>query len=366
MGAATTKYLHFSAGTTPKSGATPNTTSTNSGSAGGGTASQNTGSTTPTFTGSEVTSGGSTVITAASVSGGVLTLTSASHTHKVTAAGTVEAHTHTYTKPAAHTHTYDKTTSISLTDGTAPSLTANTTASGGIQYVHSQGTFSAGTTPKESASFSGTATTALVTGGTTKYMKFSAGTTPKSSASFAGTNSKDVVTDGTTYYLDHGHTGATATTKYLSASASGTAVGATGIASVAPYGHTHTYDKTTSITLTAGTAPSMNFNTGATTDTPYISAVSGGSAVGATTKYLKHTHNAASASGTSTVAPNEHTHSYGSTTALTTSANSGSAVAAITGLTVNTTASSGDITYVESATHTHTGASVKTTEDVLK
>lgn len=69
---------------------------------------------------------------------------------------------------------------------------------------------------------------------------------------------------------------------------------------------------------------------------------------------------------TTTVAPNSHTHSYGSSTALTTTANSGSAVSAITGLAANTTAATGDITYLESATHSHTGASVKSTETVVK
>ena len=72
------------------------------------------------------------------------------------------------------------------------------------------------------------------------------------------------------------------------------------------------------------------------------------------------------ASGTASVAPSGHTHSYGSSTALTTGNNSGSAVAAITGLAANTSAASGDITYLESATHTHTGASVTETVNVVK
>ena len=40
--------------------------------------------------------------------------------------------------------------------------------------------------------------------------------------------------------------------------------------------------------------------------------------------------------------------------------------ASFNGLAANTTSATGDITYLESATHTHTGASVKTTEDVIK
>ena len=287
--------------------------------------------------------------------------------------------------PHTHTHSYDKTTGVTLTANDA-------TATGRITYVQAQGTFSAGTTPKASASFSGTAATITPTLGA-----------------------------ATTYYLEHSHTGASAKT--------------TGDA--APHTHTHAYDKTTSISLTAGTAPSMNFDTGTNTDTPYISSISGGSAVSATTRYMKVGTTAAStgtvginggsitpvtkymkaettaastgtvgisggsiskttrymkatttaadtgtvgisggsidattkymkvsttaadtetvltgvkASGTANVAPSGHTHSYGSSTPLTTSANSGSAVAAITGLAGNTTEDTGDIEYLQDYT----------------
>lgn len=49
------------------------------------------------------------------------------------------------------------------------------------------------------------------------------------------------------------------------------------------------YTPVGSVTLTAGSAPSMNWNTGVTTDTPYVSAISGGSAVSKTTKYMAFT-----------------------------------------------------------------------------
>ncbi len=371
MGSATTKYLHFSAGTTPPSsasfsgnavtsgGASNTITSSNgantsttsdTGSAGSGAANQDTGVTTPSFTGTAVTSGsaststtssagantsttsntgtaGSTTI--ASYSAGVLTISNVAnhyhtyyapvahthtleHTHSVTAAGTVDSHTHKYIKPAAHTHTYygpiahthtlshthsvTAAGTVTLTSGTAPSLTANTTANSGIKYVEAQGSFSAGTTPK-------------------------------TSASFTGTNSTDVVTGGTTYYLNHTHTSAkgggsgtvsisggeyTATTKYLSASP------------------THT--------IAASGAPSAT--------TTVVTGVSGGT-TSATTKYLSAAptttttatlansgtnFNAATAveiTSTGSVAPSGHTHSYGSSTALTTTGNSGTAVVAV-------------------------------------
>lgn len=353
MGSATTKYLHFSAGTTPKSGATPNHTSTNSGSAGGGLASQNTGSTTPTFTGSEVTSGGSSAAntgnatgssanqntgsagstTIGSYSAGILTINNVAdhthtytapashshtitHTHKVTAAGTVGGHTHTYTKPEAHTHTYDKTTSVSLTDGTAPSLTSNTTSTGGIQYVHAQGTFSAGTTPKASAAFSGTKTNALVTGGTTyhlahghtaasattKYLSAAPSNTSTATGSPSDTTAfvtgvTGGTTTATTYYLEHGHTAAS-----LGAATTGT-VGITG----GSYAATTKYMKPTGTAASTGT---VSISGGSVTPiTKYMKktvtaastgtvGISGGS-ITPSTKYLHHAHTAASVSSTS-------------------------------------------------------------------
>lgn len=282
--------------------------------------------------------------------------------------------------PSGHTHAYDKTTSITLTAGTAPSMNFNTETTTDTPYVASATNSSLTLSHTSTASGGPSATTTFVTGVT------------------GGT------TSATTKYLHHSHSAASATTKYLSASASGTAVGANGTATVltgvkasstadvAPLEHTHSYAKTTSISLTAGTAPSMNFNTGSSSDTPYISAVSGGSAVEPITKYLHHTHTAASAttrymsatasgtavgangtatvltgvkaSGTATVAPNEHTHTFSDD--ATTAATTASPVTVITDLTANTTPATGDIAYLESATHTHTGASVKTTDTVLK
>lgn len=69
------------------------------------------------------------------------------------------------------------------------------------------------------------------------------------------------------------------------------------------------------------------------------------------------------ASGTASVAPSGHTHSYGSSTTLTTSANSGTKVTAVTGIS-STTTSSGNIKYIEDVTHTN--ASVSGTANVIK
>lgn len=170
MGAATTKYLS----------AVADITSTNSGSSSG-------------------TSG-----TIGSYSNGVLTI-----------ATTVNS--------GAHTHTYDKATSVTLTANDA-------TAAGRIQYVQSQGTFNAGTTPKASASFSGTKTNALVTDATTKYLHHT-----HTSASSAGTG---------TVTISGGSI--TPVTKYMKKTTAAASTGTVGISggSITPstkyLHHTHT------------------------------------------------------------------------------------------------------------------------------
>lgn len=278
----TVKYMKFTAGTTPKSGATPNYTGTDSG--------ENSGTPVIALTGVKVTAQPTIGLTA----------------NTATATGRIKY--------------------VESISGGSGSLTSDTTSTNGIKYVEAQGTFNAGTTPPSGASFSGTAATITPTltgslSGTCLTLSITgASYTPAGSVSFTPGTAPSLGA-ATTKYLHHAHTAASATTKYLSAAASGTAVGANGTASVAPSGHTHTYDKTTSITLTAGTAPSMNFNTGATTDIPYVASatnsslslshtltasegpsatttfvtgVTGGTA-SATTKYLHHSHSAASA-----------------------------------------------------------------------
>lgn len=226
--------------------------------------------------------------------------------------------------PAAHTHSYGSSTALTTSSNSGTAITALTgvkvttqptitltadtsNATGRIKYVEAQGTFTAGTTPKSSASFSGTATTALVTGGTTKYMKFSAGTTPKSSASFTGTKSTAVVTSGTVVHLEHTHT---ATTEGTTASAvtavaaNGTAAALTGVkatstANVAPSGHTHSYGSSTALTTgnNSGSAVAAvtAINGGSISPTTYYIA-HGHTGASSTPKYLHHTHTGASSS----------------------------------------------------------------------
>ena len=228
------KYVEavaLTAGTTPPKNASPTHTSTDSGSSGAGT---------------------STTIASVSEEG-VLTLTAS-----------IQAAT-------AHTHTYDKTTGVTLTAGTAPKLSTNTT-----KYLHHTHT---------SAVSAGTASVGIKDGeysATTKYL----------SATPANESVASTVNSGTNFNA-------------------ATAIQATGTATVAPNGHTHDVTAAGSVTLNAGTAPSM---------TP------------ATTQYLHHSHSAASLGDptTANVAPNQHTHDYGSAAALPTTANNGTGVKVLT------------------------------------
>jgi hypothetical protein len=194
----------------------------------------------------------------------------ATHGHTTTT-GNAAPHTHTHTIKVSGTTGANSGTAVNAVtgyssfSGGAGSLTSDTTATNGIKYVDTQGTFSAGTTPVSSAAPAHTSTNSGSSSGTSGTIaSYSAGVLTIASTVNSGS-------------------------------------------------HTHTYDKTTSITLTRGTAPSLG---------------------AATAKYLHHTHTGAALGTPSTtaVAPNSHTHSYGSSTALTTSDNSGSAVVAITSI----------------------------------
>lgn len=265
-------------------------------------------------------------------------------------------HTHDY----AHKHTFIPEGSVTLTANTSD-------ATGRIKYVEAQGTFSEGTTPKASASFS-------------------------------GTNNTNVVIGGTTHYLAHSHTGAGAVTKHLSASVSDIAVGADGTAAAItsinkttttlPAGdHTHTYGSSTALTTGTSSGSAITAVTG----------IDGGS-LNVTTNYLAHTHTGASskttasavtgvaANGTTTAvtgvsttkfvtanaASYVHTHPYGSSTALTTSANSGSNFNAATAVGSNGTAnavtsvgSGGVTTDIKYLKHTHTPSTEGTTASAV-
>lgn len=350
---------------------------------------------------------GFTAASLGTASTGTVGFTPASLGTASTSSAAPHTHTHSYGSSTALTTGANSGTAITALTGvkvTAQptiSLTAGTsTTTGSIKYVEAQGTFTAGTTPKSAASFSGTTTTALVTSGATKYMKFSAGTTPKASASFSGTESTAVVTGGTTYHLAHGHTAASLTgtktfatngVKAVSLSASttstdgpayvatatnssiglssgtasattgansGTAVSTiSGVSYITPTAttyyldHTHTtasgttrYMKATSAAADTGTVtisggsitPVTKYmkrtNTAASTGTVGLSD----SDASVTTKYLHHTHTVASlgTASTASVAPSGHTHTFSD--GATTEANSGTAIAAVTEVAAST------------------------------
>lgn len=261
--AATTKYLHLNAGTTPASGATPSHTSTNSGA----------------------NSGSGVSAVNASYSAGVLTLSA------VTAA------------PNSHTHTYDKTTSVSLTAGTAPSLTCNTTSTDGTAVI--TGVTKGDYTPVGSISLT-------------------RGTAPSLGAATTGT----VGLDGGEY---------TATTKYMKAAGTAASTGTVTISggSITPV--TKYMKKTT----TAASTGTVGISGGSTTTstkylhhshTPASSATTGTAVTGVASDGTAKVLTGVKASSTASVAPSGHAHSYGNTTALTTGTNSGTAVDAVTEL----------------------------------
>ncbi len=213
--------------------------------------------------------------------------------------------------------------------GGSGSLTSDTTAANGIQYVETQGTFTAGTTPVSKATPTNTSTASGSSSGTSGTIaSYSAGVLTIASTvnSGAHTHTYDKTTaitltrgtapsmgGATTKYLHHGHTAASATTKYMKATGTAASTGTVTISggSVTPVTK---YMKATGTAASTGTV-----------------GISGGS-TSTTTKYLHHTHTGAAlgSPSTSAVAPSGHTHSYGSSTALTTEKNSGSAVAAVT------------------------------------
>jgi hypothetical protein len=172
-----------------------------------------------------------------------------------------------------HTHNYDKTTEVTLNDGTAPSLGAATR-----KYLHHT---------HNAASSSGTGTVTLSGGGVTV----------------------------TKQYLEHAHNASTATTKYMKVASTAASKASVGIEG----GSIDVGTRYMKITTEAAGTGTVGINGGGIT---------------AVTKYLVHTHTPASlgAASTANAAPHTHKHSYGSSTALTTSANSGTAISAITAI----------------------------------
>ena len=128
-----TKYLHFNQGTTPPASAsfsgTQGTTSKNSGNA------VSVASSAHTHT---VTASGNVTLSGTRTTSG--TGTDARRTLKITAAfsgtgvSTGAPSSTTNVAPNEHTHTITPSGNITFTNGTAPSLTSDTTSTDGIKY----------------------------------------------------------------------------------------------------------------------------------------------------------------------------------------------------------------------------------------
>lgn len=323
----TTKYLRFNPGTTPKSGATPGHTSTNTGNDSGSGTSVASSSHTHTI---------NLTANADNTTGRIQYVQSISST-KASASGTAKAGSET------HTHTYDKTTGVTLTANT-------TTATGRIQYVESA-------THVHTPASLGTPGTGTVTisGGDGNLVSLAATTTNaipyvEGTASASGTANvaTAVGANGTATVLT-GVKGNGSASVATAVGANGTAsvataVGANGTASVvtavaadgtgtaAPGDHTHTVtvsgttgNNSASVTVpTATHAHGITLSSLAGTTTgaiAFVSAISGGSAVSPTTKYAKFSP------GTTPPASASFTGS-----AVTSGGNSGDAVAAVTSI----------------------------------
>jgi hypothetical protein len=172
------------------------------------------------------------------------------------------------------------------------------TLTGDTTFVKAQGTFNAGSFP--------------VLNVTNGVLELTAGTLPSLGAATTGTvGISGGSINKTTYYLDHAHTAASGTTKYLKKTLTSASTGTVGISSGS---------------ITPTTKYLHHTHTGASVGTTNT-AITGVSADGTATVV---TGVATGKLVTTTAAPNTHTHSYGSTTALATGTNSGDAVKAVT------------------------------------
>lgn len=222
--------------------------------------------------------------------------------------------------------------------GGSGSLTSNDTAASGIEYIESASFTAAslGTASTSDAAPNGHTHTSAVTA---SRAESGTGTAARRTLTISGTtssaNSGSAIAAVTGYPSFSGGS-ATHATKYLHHSHTAASLGSPSTSNVAPNGHKHNYDKVTSISLTAGTAPSMNFNTEVSTDIPYIAAMTNGS--------LSLTTNA---------------------TAGTSGKNSGSGVSVISGVSYTApTATTKYLSAAPSTTSTNSGAPSATTQFV--
>ena len=331
----TTKYMHFSAGTTPPKSASPVNTSATSASASGSTNAYtelatkyihwSTGSTPATSVNSitdptiEITSGDAGDVTVATGINGVsytpagdVTLTGtrtetgsgSSARRKLTLTASFGGSSATIT-PSLTTTKLSATasgTGVTLNTGNAPSLTINTTETGGTAIVVG-GTTSSVATGSHTHSYEKT-TGVTLSSGTAPSLTIN--NTQNNGEAFV--QSLDSLTSvGGSVGLSTSGTSSTGAIKYLESSSK------------------DGYTPAGNITLNAGTAPTVT--------TRYMSASFTGSAVTSGTP-----------SGTSTVASSGHTHNTTATGSVS--------------LTANSETATGRIKYLQEATHTHTGASV--------
>lgn len=303
--------------------------------------------------------------------------------------------------PATHNHTFAKAVGVTLETGSTGDVTIATdisgsAASGSPTYGYLK--LNPGTTPKSSAtpnhtetatkadSGSGTAVASTVhrhsftgyelTGSnsshTPKYMKFSAGTTPPKSASPTNTSTPSDANSGTAVQAYTSISAAGGVSSSRTTSGSGTTARRKltishtdptfGATPAAPNAHTHNYDKTTGVSLTAGTAPSMNFNTGNSSDTPYVASATNSSLALTAKADPEYTSSPAAAanngSASTTVAAHTHTHPYDKTTSVSLTAGTAPSIS------TSGTTSDGAIQYL--ASYTTSGGSWEATTKKIK
>ena len=391
----TTRYMKFSAGTTPPSGASFSGTAGTTGASSGST-----GTAQPTFTGSAVTSGAASTTTTSSAGANT---TTTSNTGKTTPTFTGSA----VTSGAASTTTTSSAgggTASQNTGATTPTFTGSAVTSGaaststtsassslltGVSVTDGVLSFSSGTHTHTMAHTHSVTAAGSVGSHTHTYTKPAAHTHTLS-------HTHSVTAAGTVSEHDHTYYAPAAHTHTLSHTHSVTAAGTVSSHSHSLNSHTHSFTPAGTVTFTAGTAPSMNFNTGSSSDTAYIATVSGGSAVtpvvkymqftpgttppssasfsgtknenvvtGGTTYYLDHTHTAASGSsasvgisGGSYSATKKYLSASPSIEPATTGQNSGTNFSAVTGYpSFSGGSASHNTKYLH---HTHTGASGST------
>lgn len=331
---------------------------------------------------------------------------SSTHTHSITATGTVSLGSNTtseggvayvaslttgsYTPQGSVTLSTDNFSTTSVvsgvtSDGTTDVVTGITSGS----MVGSRSTSGSGATARRTLSVSYTSASASGTTNIWKKTKASGTANAYTGVSstkptFSGT-AATVATGGTTKYFHPSFTGTSATsgapsatTNVLtSASASGTTNAITGLSanttsvsgditylqsySVSGGGASATTKymkftkpvlgtKNVSVLSSAGSLPTLTINSTSEGGDAFIESVNSGSVGGSVS--LTNT----GSSGIQYMESATHTH---------TAASASGTSSAITNIEASSTNNTGDITYLESATHTHTGASVATSGDAV-